>query len=188
MRLFVAFMVMTLSDGVIAAEEPEVELGTSLLTSLINQDPIGYSHCWVSIRQMKGRLKEIGIEIPEEESEKMSEYMVARNRDIYESYTKIQSLFDRNKIDRSTLSMVSCTPSNVRDNEAPKGSLRKAAGFDVVFVDGNKTEYRFRIDDGVFDGHSWYFSDSPTNLFSNGSILSFRDNREAHNKADQGTP
>jgi hypothetical protein len=188
MKTPILILMMTLSSVAISADKPDVELGTSLVAALANQDPIGYSHCWVSMRQMKSRLKEIGIEIPEEELAKMSEYMLARNKDIFESYVKIQDLFDEKKVDRKALTLISCTPSNVRDKEAPKGALRKAAGFDVVFSDGSQVEYRFSIDDGVFDGSSWYFSDSPTNLFVGETILSFRDNREAHNKAVQGTP
>jgi hypothetical protein len=184
-----ALLLIISSASILAsAEDPALDLGNDLLSAIKDKDPIAFAHCWVSMRQMNSMLSELGVVLPEEKMSEMQVYMAARNRDIHETYTKVQKLLSDHSISTAGITIKSCIASNVREKLAPKGTLTKCSGFDIVVAVGTTDEIRMSIDDGVFDGSTWYFSDSPTNLFYKDIVLSFKDNRKDSNKAIQRTP
>lgn len=188
MRAWFAFLTLMVAGSVGAEETPEQQLGSALVAAISERDVVGYSHCWFSMRQMEGRLKDLGVVLPDEEMGKMAKYMLARNKDIAESFTRIQELLDERSVDRPKLSFSSCVASNVQKRPTPNGTHTMANDFKVVFVDASGAEWRFSIDDGVFDGAAWYFSDSPTSLFVGDTSLRFRKSRREANKAPKRTP
>lgn len=154
----------------------EMAVGDSLVSAIVTNDVVAYSQCWISSRRMATMMKDAGVDLPASAATKMREYHTLRNQDIVESFRKIQALIDDSKIDRQSIRLKTCEASNIREKKAPKGTVTQASGFNLVLTVGDK-EWRYRIDDGVKDNGMWYFSDSPTNLFTDGKTLSFRDHR-----------
>lgn len=175
MRLFGVFSLACLFGNPLIAQETsaEVELGEFLTKAIAENDVVAYSQCWISLRRMTTKLKEIGVDLPPEETERMPEYIARRNRLVAESFRKIQALIDSAKIDRQSIRLKTCEAGNVQARKAPKGSLTKAQDFSVVISVGAE-EWRFEIDDGVMDNGMWYFSDRPMTLYAGDTTLRFR--------------
>ena len=128
MRLFGVFALLCLlSDSSIAQEtSSQTALGESLVSAIVSDDIVAYSHCWIASRRTATKLKEIGVELPAEQLKKMHEYNTQRNIIVAESFRKIQSLIKSAKIDRQSIRLKSCKAENIREKKAPKGSITKA--------------------------------------------------------------
>ena len=154
---------------------PQEVLGQALVESIVRNDIVGYSQCWLPSRRMAAMMKELGV--PEMPAEQLRDYHSLRNRSIAESFRKIQELIVDAKVDRKSIRLKSCKASKIQQRKAPKGTLTQTNQFSVLLAVG-EDEWRLEIDDGVLHSGIWYFSDAPINLFAGEQILSFRDHRK----------
>ena len=153
------------------------ELGESLVSALKDQDLVAYSQCWLGGRQALHALKDVGVEMPAEDQEGLRQYYRDRNRAVVESFEDIQALIEEKGIARADIELVKCTAQQVQEEDAPKGKLKQAGGFEIVMKAGGD-EWRLGVDDGAFIGGLWYCSDRPVNLFYDEEVLSFEDYKE----------
>lgn len=184
MRLFGTFMLLCFFNCPLNAQGRSAEeaLGESLVAAIAADDVVAYSQCWISSRRIVAMMKGIGIDLPADAPNDIREKHALRNKDIAESFRKIQSLIDSRKIDRQSIRLKECVALSVRERKAPNGTIKKAGRFNLVLI-VNGEEWRFDINDGFVDNGVWYFSDSPVNLFAGDTILSFRDHRAKANKS-----
>jgi hypothetical protein len=179
MRLIFVLLVLTHSVSIAANDGAAQSVGKALVEAIVSNDVVAYSQCWISTRQMEYHFERMGIKSP---FENLKQYHANRNKSVAESFEKIQQLIASQSVKRESIQLKSCEAKQVRTLRAPNGVSMLAGHFTIVLTAGND-DWRFEIDDGLFDGGVWYFMDSPLNLSAKDTILHFSDHEKEANKS-----
>lgn len=152
-------------------------IAQSLVDAVVADDLVSYSQCWISSAQMISAIQSFDDKFTDTDGQGLREYHALRNKDIAESFHKIQNLIRDKNIDRTQIHLTKCEAIRVQEKSSPTGKYINAGSFDIVISAGSQV-WKFGIDDGVFMNGLWYFVDSPINLASGSETLSFRDHRK----------